>query len=56
MPLSLAQSYGWNLARTMMASIVIFQISEKSFGVAEAREFDGDPATIVREYDPHEPR
>ena len=53
MPLSLAQSYGWSLARTMMASIVIFQ---KLFGVSEAREFDGDPATIVREYDPYEPR
>ena len=56
MPLSRAQSYGWSLARTMMASIVIFQISEKLFGVSEAREFDGDPATIVREYDPYEPR
>ena len=56
MPLSLAQSYGWSLARTMMASIVIFQISEKLFGVSEAREFDGDPVTIVREYDPYEPR
>jgi hypothetical protein len=52
MTLSLAQSYGWNLARTMMACIVVFRINEKAFGVAEAREFDGDPQSIVREYDP----
>ena len=52
MPLALAQSYAWNLARTMMASIVIFRINDKTFGVAEAREYDGDPQSIVREYDP----
>lgn len=52
MTLSLAQSYGWNLARTMMACIVIFRIDETLFGVAEAREYDGDPQNIVREYDP----
>ena len=52
MPLSLAQSYGWNLARTMMAVIVIFRINEQVFGVAEARDYDGDPLDIVREYDP----
>ena len=52
MSLATAQSFGWNLARSMMACIVIFRIDEKSFGVAEAREYDGDPETIVREYDP----
>ena len=52
MTLSLAQSYGWNLSRTMMACIVIFRIDEATFGVAEAREYDGDPQSIVREYDP----
>ncbi|MDH7975314.1 hypothetical protein QH494_24270 [Sphingomonas sp. AR_OL41] len=53
MSLTLAQVYGWNLARTMMASIFIFSISETLFGVAEAREFDGDPETVVRDYDPY---
>ena len=52
MPLSLAQSYAWNLARTMMACIVIFKINEQVFGVAEARDYDGDADRIVREYDP----
>lgn len=52
MTLSLAQSYGWNLARTMMSCIVVFKTGDQLFGVAEAREYDGDPAQIVREYDP----
>ena len=52
MPLTLAQSHAWNLARTLMACIVVFHIDEKLFGVVEAREYDGDPAAIVREYDP----
>jgi hypothetical protein len=54
MSLSVAQLFGLNMARTMMSCIVIFRISEKLFGVAEAREYDGDPAAIVREYDPFE--
>jgi hypothetical protein len=35
MSLALAQSYGWNLAHTMMASIIIFRIIETLFGVAD---------------------
>lgn len=52
MPLKLAQSNAWNLAHTLMACIIVFRIDEKLFGVVEAREYDGDPAHIVREYDP----
>ena len=54
MSLSVAQHFGHNMARTMMSCIVIFRIDETLFGVAEAREYDGDPANIVREYDPFE--
>lgn len=54
MSLSIAQHFGLNMSRTMMSCIVIFRISETIFGVAEAREYDGDPAAIVREYDPFE--
>ena len=39
----------------MMAAIVIFRIGETLFGGAEARAFDGDPATVVFEYDRNEP-
>jgi hypothetical protein len=52
MSLSVAQHFGLNMARTMMSCIIVFRISETLFGVAEAREYDGDPEAIVREYDP----
>jgi hypothetical protein len=52
MPLILAQKNAWSLARTLMTIVVVFRIDGSQFGVVEAREFDGDPALIVREYDP----
>ena len=52
MPLNLAQRNAWSLARTLMTIVVVFRIEGREFGVAEAQEFDGDPALIVREYDP----
>lgn len=52
MPLKLAQSNAWNLARTLMASVVVFRIDGRHFGAAESRDYDGDLANIVREYDP----
>ena len=52
MPLYLAQKNAWSLARTLMTIVVVFRINGSTFGVAEAREFDGDPSSIVREYDP----
>ena len=52
MSLEIAQSHAWNLARTLMTCIVVFRISDRIFGVLEAREFDGDATSIVQEYDP----
>lgn len=52
MPLTLAQRNAWSLARTLMTIVVVFRISGSKFGVVEAKEFDGDPSSIVREYDP----
>jgi len=51
MSLSTAQSLGWNLARTMMAVIVLIH-TPKGYAVMPSDEFDGDPETIVCEYDP----
>lgn len=51
MPLSTAQSLGWNLARTMMSVIVLVEVSG-GYSVMPLDEFDGDPETIVCEYDP----
>jgi hypothetical protein len=52
MPLNLAQRNAWSLARTLMTIVIVFRIDGREYGVAEAQEFDGDPALIVREYDP----
>lgn len=52
MPLEIAQSHAWSLARTLMACIVVFEIGDAVFGVVEAQEYDGDLDSIVREYDP----
>lgn len=52
MPLNLAQRNAWSLSRTLMTIVVVFRIEGSKFGVAEASEFDGEPSSIVREYDP----
>jgi len=51
MPLSTAQSLGWNLARTMMTIIVLIETAQ-GYSVIPLDEFDGDPSCIVCEYDP----
>lgn len=51
MPLSTAQSLAWNLACTMMTQIVLVETGA-GYSVMPLAEFDGDPATIVCEYDP----
>jgi len=50
--LSLAQSHAWNLAKTLMVSVTLFK-SDGGYGVLPSSEFDGDPATILHEYDPY---
>ncbi|MEH3099692.1 hypothetical protein [Sphingomonas adhaesiva] len=52
MSLSLAQARAWNLAKTLMVEMVLFRADE-GFGVMPETEFDGDPASIVHEYDPY---
>lgn len=52
MSLEIAQSHAWNLARTLMTCIVVVKIGNHLFGVLEAREFEGDTASIVHEDDP----
>lgn len=52
MSLSLAQARAWNLARTLMVTMVLFRADE-GFEVMPETEFDGDPASIVHEYDPY---
>lgn len=42
----------FNLARTLMVTIVIFRAGDGTMGVMPAAEYDGDGDTIIRELDP----
>lgn len=54
MSLSLAQRNAWSLATTLMVCVVLFQ-ADGGYGVMPTADFDGDPSTIVHEYDPFAP-
>lgn len=49
--LSLAQQFAWSLATSLMVCITLFR-AEGGYAAVPSAEFDGDPDTIVREYDP----
>jgi hypothetical protein len=51
MSLSLAQRNAWSLAKTLMVCVTLFKAGS-SYSVAPTSEFDGDPASVVHEYDP----
>ncbi|WP_342251554.1 hypothetical protein [Sphingomonas sp. OTU376] len=51
MPLATAQSFAWTLSRTLMTIVLLIR-TDKGFFAMPSEEFDGDPAQIVREYDP----
>ncbi|MBZ9772338.1 hypothetical protein [Mesorhizobium sp. CO1-1-8] len=50
--LILAQKAAWNLARTLMAPVILFQVDDE-FGVLPADELDGADVEILFEYDPY---
>ncbi len=54
MSLTLAQANAWSLATSMMVCVVLFVTADGTFGVMIASEFDGDPASVMHEYDPFE--
>jgi hypothetical protein len=49
--IDLARKAAWNLAKTLMVCVVLFEV-EGQFGIVEASEYDGEEATILHEYDP----
>ncbi len=51
--LNLAQENAFNLARTLMVPVVLFQVDD-AFGVMVSSEYDGEEDTIVHDYDPFE--
>ena len=53
MSLSLAQRNAWSLAKSLMVCVTLFRAGNE-FGVMPSAEFDGDPATVIQEFDPFE--
>lgn len=51
MSLTTAQKLAFNLATTLMVCIVLIQVDD-GYCVMPADEFDGEPSSIVHEYDP----
>lgn len=50
--LKIVQAYAWNLARSLMVSIVVFRTEGGLFSAMPASEWDGDPASVIHEFDP----
>lgn len=50
--LALAQRHAWNLAHTLMTTIILFR-SDDAYGVLPADELDGAEVEALYEYDPH---
>ena len=53
MSLSLAQKVAYDLAITLMVTVVLFR-SDSGYAVMIETEFDGDTARIIHLYDPYE--
>jgi hypothetical protein len=50
--LTLANRYAHSLAASLMVPVTVFR-SEAGYGVVTSDEFEGDPADVVSEFDPH---
>ena len=50
--LTLAQQHAWNLARTLMTPVILFQ-SDDQYGVLPADEIGDGEVTPLIEYDPY---
>lgn len=50
--LELAQKHAWNLARTLMTTVILFR-SDSEYGVLPAGEIEDAEVEALYEYDPH---
>ncbi|WP_454685447.1 hypothetical protein [Ancylobacter moscoviensis] len=51
--LSLAQSHAFQLARTLMIPVTLFEV-DGEFGVMPSDELDDADVVVVHEYDPYQ--
>ncbi|WIJ25765.1 hypothetical protein [Devosia sp. RR2S18] len=49
--INLVRRAAWHLAKTLMVSVVLFRAGSE-FAIMEARDYDGDEAAILEEFDP----
>lgn len=49
--LKAAQAYAWYLARILMVCTIVFKVDDL-FCVMPSSEWDGDPESVVHEFDP----
>ena len=54
MSLQDARTYAFNLALTLMVSIVIIRAGDGSVSVMVSADYDGDESAILSEVDPYE--
>ncbi|MCJ2032069.1 MULTISPECIES: hypothetical protein [Methylorubrum] len=50
--LTLARSSAYHLAQSLMVCVTLF-VTDGGYGVMPSDEFDGDPASVIHEFDPH---
>lgn len=55
MSLADANAMAFDLALTLMVTIVVFRAGDGTMGVMPAAEYDGDDDTIISELDPFAP-
>ena len=53
MSLPTARAFAWSLATALINCIVLFRTAE-GYAAMPATEFDGDAATVIHTYDPHD--
>lgn len=51
--LSSAFDRAWNLALTLMVTVIVFQAGDGGYGVMPEAEYDGDESAIVHAFDPY---
>ena len=49
--LNLARRHALSLAKTLMVCVTLFK-GDLGYGAVPSGEFDGDPGTMIHEYDP----
>ena len=53
MSLSLAREHAFSLANTLMTCIILFQAGD-GFSAVPIAEFDGEPESVILEFDPYD--